>query len=101
MKKKGKEKKQKKPKKVIGRAEFLFNVISLLIMIGIGIYFGGRSIYYYSLHTKASSKEKGTLVEKVLEMNNPTKEKNGFHQLDDGYLFVGQVENNYVRFKNQ
>ncbi len=101
MKKKGKEKKQKKPKKVIGRAEFLFNVISLLIMIGIGIYFGGRSIYYYSLHTKASSKEKGTLVEKVLEMNNPTKEKNGFHQLDDGYLFVGQVENNYVRFSNR
>ncbi len=95
------KKNRKKTKKIMGRAEFLFNVISLLILIGIGIYFGGRSLYYYSLHTKASSKEAGTLVEKVLEMNEPTQKENGFHQLEDGYLFVGQVENNYVLFSNR
>ena len=102
MKKEKKVKAEKhKEKKMMPKAEFLFNVMSLLIIIGLGIYFGSRSIYYYSKHTNASKKEVGTLVEHILEENDPTQDKDGFHQIDDGYLFVGNVENNYVLFSNR
>ena len=100
-KKEDKKKKVPKEKKVMPKAEFLFNLISLVIVIAIGIYFGARSIYYYSLHTNASKKESGTLVEKILEENTITKEKSGLYQKEDGYLFVGDVDNNYVLFSNR
>lgn len=111
-KEKGKTKDQKKEKKTIKKAkekkknpmpkgEFLFNVLSLVIVIGIGIYFGGRSLYYYSEQNNATKEEAGTLVEKILENNKITKDASGFHQTDDGYLFVGNVENNYVLYSNR
>ena len=96
-----KREKKKKQKKILSKAEFFFNIASLVIVIGIGIYFGVRSIYYYSKLNTQSKKEAGTLVEKVLENNDVTSEKNGFHQVEDGYLFVGTVENNYVNFNNK
>lgn len=96
-----KTEKKKKEKKTISRAEFFFNIASLVIVIGIGVYFGGRSLYYYSKQSNASKKEAGTLVEKILENNSVTKEENGFHQVEDGYLFVGAVENNYLRFSGR
>lgn len=93
-----KREKKKKQKKILSKAEFIFNIASLVIVIGIGIYFGARSIYYYSKLNTQSKKEAGTLVEKVLENNDVTSETNGFHQVEDGYLFVGAIENNYVKY---
>ena len=40
--------KKKKQLHLIGKKEFIFNFFSLVIIIGIGLYFGARSMYYYS-----------------------------------------------------
>ena len=44
------KKNNKKKKKLIpySKKELIFNVLSLVIAIGVGLYFGGRSFYYYS-----------------------------------------------------
>ena len=41
-------KKKKKEKHVLSKGEFAFNFLSLVAIIGVGIYFGYRSLYYYS-----------------------------------------------------
>ena len=38
-------KKKKKEKHVLSKGEFAFNFLSLVAIIGVGIYFGYRSLY--------------------------------------------------------
>ena len=93
------QKKAKKETKVIGRKEFIFNLISLVVVLGIALYFGGRSLYYYSLQNAKT--EAKTLSGLVLANNKIVNEGDGFHQIDEGYYFKGNVENNYVWFANR
>ena len=58
---KEKKEKKKKPKHYIGIKEFLFNFFSLVFMIGVGIYFGYRSLYYYSKQNQKNRVEADTL----------------------------------------
>lgn len=85
-----------------GKIEFLFDLFSLLIAIGIGFYFGGRSIYYYSLQNtnieKAATTLNGTIITNT---SITTTQEEGLHQDTDGYYFKGNVENNYVYFANR
>ena len=37
---------------MLSKFEFIFCLISLLFAIGVGLYYGGRSFYYYSLQNK-------------------------------------------------
>ena len=92
---------KKKRKKKIGKKEFCFNFISLLTVICIGIYFGGRSFYYYSKQNNTLNSEITILNEKILASNRVTKSGNGLHQDKNGYYFKGKVENNYVKFANR
>ena len=43
------KKNSKKVTKSIGKKEFIFNLVSLVVVLGIALYYGGRSLYYYSL----------------------------------------------------
>ena len=45
---KDKNKKKSKLSLPMKRPEFIFNFVSFLVVIILGIYFGGRSLYYYS-----------------------------------------------------
>lgn len=83
------------------KGEFLFNLISLLIMIGIGIYFGVRSFYYYSKQNMKMQEEAQTLNGTVLAANSVVKSGTGLHRDTDGYYFKGTVTNNYVSFMNR
>ena len=101
-----KKKKTKKTKKknthYYGPIEFSFNFISLVIVICIGLYFGGRSFYYYSLQNQKTRETAMTLNGLVLSNNKIVKEEvEGLHQSDDGYYFKGNVTNNYVWFANR
>ena len=106
MTKKKKEKKvvnkKKKEKHVLGKGEFVFNFLSLVVIIGIGIYFGYRSLYYYSKQNMKIKEEAQTLNGLVIQNNKVVqKDEIGLHQDTDGYYFKGKVENNYVSFFNQ
>lgn len=95
-------KKKSKNKKKFTKVEFIFNLISLILMIGIGIYYGGRSIYYYSKQNIKIKEEQQTLNGYIVQ-NQQVKhdQEDGLHQDNDGYYFKGNVENNYVMFANQ
>lgn len=94
-------KKKQKTYYPIGRKEFLFNVVSLLLVIGVGIYFGARSYYYYGKQNIKMRQEEQTLNGTVLSLNSVVQDGDGLHQDTEGYYFKGKVSNNYVRFANR
>ena len=98
MKKKNKRKRKRKPLKTW---EMVFCVGSLLIMIGIGIYYGYRSLYYYSKQYYKLSAEAATLYGRVLNDNKLIKSGDGLHQDTEGHYFKGNVLNNYVKYSNR
>ena len=99
--KKAKEKKPKK-KHIMGPIEFLFNFVSLVFMLAVALYFGGRSLYYYSKQNVKIKEEAMTVNGLVIQNNDIAMENNdGLHQDNDGYYFKGNVTNNYVMFENK
>ena len=97
-----KKKKKKKEKHLLGPKEFLFNFLSLVIIIGIGIYFGARSLYYYSKQNITIQEEAQTLNGLIINQNQVvTGDGDGLHRDTDGYYFKGLVNNNYVLFANR
>ena len=97
-----KKSRKKKKKHLIGPKEFLFNFISLVLMIGVGVYFGYRSLYYYSKQNRQFVAEAQTLNGTVVH-NTPVvyDDEVGLHQDSLGYYYKGNVINNYVSFGNQ
>ena len=96
------QKKKKKPLHYYGPIEFSFNFVSLVIVICVGLYFGGRSFYYYSLQNQKTKETAMTLNGLVFNHNKLVKDdETGLHQDEEGYFFKGKVENNYVWFANR
>ena len=95
------KKKKKKQKYKFGIKEFLFNFFSLVLMIGVGTYFGYRSLYYYSRQNQTIQEEAQTLNGMILQNVPISKEEDGLHRDSLGYYFKGNVNNNYVLFTNQ
>jgi len=97
-----KKRKKKKEKKSLGKYEFIFNFFSLVILIGIGIYFGYRSLYYYSKQNQKIEQEASTLSGMIIQ-NNPsvTGSEVGLHKDSFGYFYKGNVVNNYILFQNR
>lgn len=92
----------KKEKKLFfSKKEFVFNFISLVVIICIGIYFGGRSFYYYGEQNSSKKQVEQTLNGVLLSNNKIVKEGDGFHRDNDGYFFKGNVESNYVMAFNR
>ena len=99
-----KVKKEKKPRKkhIMGPIEFIFNFVSLVFMLGVALYFGGRSLYYYSKQNVKIKQEAMTVNGLVVQNNDIAKANtDGLHQDNDGYYFKGKVENNYVMYENR
>lgn len=94
------KKTKKKTNRLIGKKEYIFNVLSLVIVIVVGIYFGGRSFYYYNVQNNKFAREMETLNGSVIN-NNKITDGDGMHQDDNGHYFKGKVENNYVKFGNR
>ena len=97
-----KKKSRKKKKHLIGPKEFLFNFISLVLMIGVGVYFGYRSLYYYSKQNRQYVEEAQTLNGTILHSTHVVyDEEVGLHHDSLGYYYKGNTPNNYVSFGNQ
>ena len=96
-----KKEKKKKEKRELTTFEFIFCLLSILFALGVGLYYGGRSFYYYSLQNAKKVATANTLNGLVLGSNYVEQEGDGLHQNTDGYYFKGKIENNYVRFANR
>ena len=95
-------KKRKKEKHTLSKGEFAFNFLSLVAIIGVGIYFGYRSLYYYSKQNMKIKEEAQTLNGLIIQNNKVVqKDEVGLHQDTEGYYFKGAVESNYVSFYNK
>ncbi|MBQ8132305.1 MAG: hypothetical protein IJ193_07430 [Bacilli bacterium] len=96
-------KKGKKKKKLIpySNVEFFYNVMSILIVMGIGIYFGGRSFYYYSKLNSNFAAAASTLNGTIINTTYVVTDGDGLHQDTDGYYYKGNIENNYVKYGNR
>lgn len=101
--KKSKKKSTKKRKSLsFGPIEFAFDFVSIVLVICVGLYFGGRSFYYFSKQNMVKKETAMTLNGLILENNKLVKgDSEGFHQDEDGYFFKGNVTNNYVWFANR
>lgn len=93
--------KKKKNIEPISKVEFLFNIISYILIITLAIYIGYRSIFYYSKQNIKAKKESNTLAATIIKNNKTTTNNNGFHQNKEGYYFTGTIENNYVKAFNR
>ena len=101
-KNKKKKKKKKREYHTFGPIEFSFNFFSLVLVICVGLYFGGRSFYYYSLQNQKTRETAMTLNGLLLSNNKLVKDDaEGLHQDETGYYFHGNVLNNYVWFANR
>ena len=96
-----KKRKTKKQIKAISEKEFIFNFLSLTIIIIIGLYFGARSFYYYSKQNMAIKADSSTLNGLVVSKNKLVGSGDGLHRDSDGYYFKGDVTSNYVSFGNR
>ena len=95
--------KKKTTKKKVGysKLEFTFNVVSLIVAICVGFYFGARSFYYYSKQSQKLAGDALTLNGSITSNNYVVTTGDGLHQDTDGYYFKGNVYNNYVKFANR
>ena len=89
--------------KHLERTEFAFNFLSLVALIAICLYFGGRSLYYYSKQNIIIKEEAQTLNGYIInnDQNVVQGDSDGLHHDTDGYFFKGKVDNNYVWFGNR
>lgn len=92
---------KKKNKHLIGKKEFIFNFLSLIIVILIGVYFGARSFYYYSKQNMTIKKEAQTLNGLLINNNKTVTQGDGLYRDSLGYYFKGNVISNYVSYGNR
>lgn len=92
---------KKRKNHLIGKKEFIFNFISLIVVIGIGLYFGIRSFYYYGKQNFTLKEDAKSLNGLIISNNKVIKSGDGLHQDSEGYYFKGAVSNNFVKFGNR
>ena len=84
-----------------GTKEILFNVLSIVTVIGVLLYFGARSFYYYSMQNVSITQALNTLNGTIITNVHTVADGDGLHQDTDGYYFKGNVSNNYVQYGNR
>ena len=94
-------KNRKKKKHLFGVKEFVFDFLSLVFVLGIVLYYGGRCFYYYSLQSTNKKSALVNLSSAIINNNQLIKSGDGLYKKKNGYIFKGKVENNYVWFANR
>ena len=92
---------KKKNKHPFKKSELIFNIISLLLLISVGLYYEIRCYKAYDKQFNTEELSKGTLGEVVTSKMRITTNGKGLYKDDTGYFFKGNVANNYVKFGNR
>lgn len=92
---------RKRNKRPYGQKEKVFIVASFIVAICIFLFYGYRSLKYYSKETANKKSDNATVASAVINSNKITKDKDGLRGTKNGYYFSGKVENNYVKVFNR
>lgn len=97
------EKKVKKNKKKMGKLELVFDIFSVVFLVGFSVFYLSRAIIWKKeLTPKKTSDGVKTelLVNKVISNNETVTSGTGLYLEDTNYIFKGDVKNNYVMYSN-
>ena len=100
MPKKGKKKtKEKKPAKLW---EKIFWGVSLAFILGCCIFYGQRLIHYYKIYnpTDPSGNRVQLIADEITGKSEYVYEGSGLYSNETGYVYKGEVENNYLKYNN-
>lgn len=89
---------KKKKKKIRIKKQVIFNLFSILFVFGTGFYFLGRLIYY-KMESEKPYIAPTDLATRVIEENDTYELRKTFVETNGIYRFVGDVDNNYVKYK--
>lgn len=95
------KKSNKKKKHNFGLKEFIFDFLSLVFVLAVVLYYGGRCFYFYSLQSTNKKAAAVNLDSAIINNNQLVKTGDGLYKKKNGYYFKGKVENNYVWFANR
>ena len=101
IKKTKRTRKRKKNKRPYGPKEKAFIVTSFIFAILIFLFYGYRSLKYYSRETSNKKTDNATVASAIINNNKITREKDGLRGTKNGYYFSGKVENNYIKVFNR
>lgn len=84
-------------KKTRIKKQLIFNCINILFILGFGFYFLGRLIYY-KIENDKKIVYSNILTERIIQNINPLELDDSLVLTNGIYRFVGDVDNNYVKF---
>lgn len=93
--------KKKKQRKPISTKELVFNIVSLLLLISVGVFYETRAYHFYNVEVKKKILVEATLNGSIIDNNKVTTEGAGLYNDKEGHFFRGDVNNNYVKFGNR
>lgn len=97
-----KKNKEKKEKKKMSKVELVFDIISVVFLVGFSIFYLTRAIIWKKEFTPKESptgQKTEFLVNKVINKGTVT-EGDGLYQEDTKFVFKGKEVNNYVKYSN-
>ena len=84
--------------KTKNKIQRIFNIVSLLFLVSIIIFYSYRFIYY-KLKNKNHNHTK-ILSQYIINQYNNFELVNDVDKIDKEYYFVGKSKKNYIRYKN-
>ncbi len=91
--------KNKKPAKLW---EKIFWAVSIAFILGCCIFYGKRLIHYYKIYnpTDPSGNKVQLLADRITGKSEFVYEGNGLYNNETGYVYKGEVDNNYIMYNN-
>ena len=101
-KKTKKVKKSGREKKPAKTWEKVFWAISLTFILGCCILYGSRLIHYYKIYnpTDPSGNRVQLIADEITGKSEYVYEGSGLYSNENGYIYKGEVENNYLKYNN-
>lgn len=79
--------------------ENIFNIISILFIIGCFVFYGYRLIKYYKIFNPKETELNGGLLSISIPKNSSiVTSGNGLYHIGGSYIYKGNVDNNYITF---
>ncbi len=80
----------------MSKKESVFNLISIIVLGGLFLYFGSRAVYWFVYELGEAKNRDNSAAYYVINDNEKTDSENGLFEVDGSYYFKGETENNYV-----
>ncbi len=94
-------KKTNKKKGSYPRGQFIFNIISLIFLLGVVGTLGVRSFYFFSKINYEMAQSDGTLGFLVKTTQEEVTEGDGLYKVNGEYFYKGLATDNYVSYSNR